>query len=203
MTKHRNVRVIGLTGGIATGKSTVASFFTEKGAVVIDADLLSREAVCPGSQALQAIVALFGPEMLLPDGSLDRKRLGRVVFAEIEKRRRLEEIIHPEIRRLAEERIAHAAETGHRVVFYMAPLLIESGASDRVDEIWVVTVSPNVQLKRLLERDGLSREEAERIISSQMPLAEKESHGRLVIDNSGTPEETRNLLAEIWSREIG
>lgn len=203
MTKHRNVRVIGLTGGIATGKSTVASFFTEKGAVVIDADLLSREAVSPGSQALQAIVALFGPEMLLPDGSLDRKRLGRVVFAEIEKRRRLEDIIHPEIRRLAEERIAHAAETGHRVVFYMAPLLIESGASDRVDEIWVVTVSPDVQLKRLLERDGLSREEAERIISSQMPLAEKESHGRLVIDNSGTPEETRNLLAEIWSREIG
>lgn len=203
MTIRHNVRVIGLTGGIATGKSTVASFFAEKGAMVIDADLLSREAVSPGSQALQAIVALFGPEMLLPDGSLDRKRLGRVVFAEAEKRRRLENIIHPEIRRLAEERIAHAVETGHRVVFYMAPLLIESGASDRVDEIWVVTVSPDVQLKRLLERDGLSREEAERIISSQMPLAEKESHGSLVIDNSGTPEETRNLLAEIWSREIG
>jgi len=203
MTKHGAIRVIGLTGGIATGKSTVARFFAEKGAMVIDADQLSREAVSPGSRALTGIVALFGPEMLLPDGSLDRKRLGRLVFAEAGKRRLLEEIIHPEIRRLAEERIALAAKSGQRVVFYMAPLLIESGASDRVDEIWVVTVSPEVQLTRLIERDGLSRAEAERIISSQMPLAEKESHGRLVINNSGTPEETRRLLAEVWAREIG
>ena len=119
MTKPAGVRVIGLTGGIATGKSAVASFLEEQGAVVIDADKLAREAVRPGCSALERIVALFGAEMLLPDGSLDRKRLGHVVFADVDKRRQLEEILHPEIRRLAEERIAVLAAEGHRVVFYM------------------------------------------------------------------------------------
>jgi dephospho-CoA kinase len=141
--------------------------------------------------------------MLLPDGGLDRKRLGHVVFADVDKRRQLEEILHPEIRRLADECIAKLAAEGYRVVFYMAPLLIESGASNRVDEIWVVTVRPDVQLERLMARDGIGREEAERIIASQMPLAEKERQGRIVIDNSGTQEQTRRLLADIWSKEIG
>ena len=203
MSRHRGIRVIGLTGGIATGKSAVARFLEEQGAVVIDADQLSREAVSPGSRALEHIVTLFGEGMLLPDGGLDRKRLGRVVFADADKRRDLEEILHPEIRRLAEERIASLAAEGQRVVFYMAPLLIESGASDRVDEIWVVTVRPEVQRERLMLRDGIGREEAERIISSQMPLAEKERHGRIVIDNSGTQEQTRRLVADIWAKEIG
>lgn len=203
MAKYSNIKVIGLTGGIATGKSSVARFFEEQGAPVIDADMLSREAVSPGSRALKSIETEFGPGILLPDGGLDRKRLGRLVFADAAKRRWLEEIIHPEIKRLAEERIALAAKSGYRVLFYVAPLLIESGVSDRVDEIWVVTVRPEVQLARLMARDSLGREEAGRIISSQMPLAEKESHGRVVIDNSGTPEETRRLLSEIWAREIG
>lgn len=203
MTTYGDIRVIGLTGGIATGKSTVARFFEEKGAIIIDADQLSRQAVSPGSRALEQIAARFGPEMLLTDGSLDRKRLGRLVFADADKRRALEAIVHPEIRRLAEERIRQAAAAGQRVVFYVAPLLIESGAGDRVDEIWVVTVRQEVQLHRLMERDGISEEEAGRIIASQMPLAEKEGYGRIVIDNSGTPEETRNILTGIWAREIG
>ena len=203
MTRPEGIRVIGLTGGIATGKSAVACFFEEQGAVVIDADKLAREAVRPGSSALECIVALFGVEMLLQDGSLDRKRLGRLVFADAEKRRQLEEIMHPEIRRLAEERISALIAQGHRVVFYMAPLLIESGVTDRVDEIWVVTARPDVQRERLMLRDGIGLEEAERVIASQMPLSEKERHGRIVIDNSGTQEQTRRLLADIWSKEIG
>ena len=203
MTRLAGVRIIGLTGGIATGKSTVANFLVEQGAVVIDADKLSREAVRPGSNALERIVALFGVDMLLPDGCLDRKRLGRMVFVDPDKRRQLEEIIHPEIKRLADERIAALVAEGHRIVFYMAPLLIESGATARVDEIWVVTVSAAVQRERLMARDGIGREEAERIIASQMPLAEKERHGRIVIDNSGTHEQTRRLLAEIWLKELG
>lgn len=203
MTRPDGVRIIGLTGGIATGKSTVARFLEENGAVVIDADSLSREAVAPGSRALDRIVALFGADMLLPDGSLDRKRLGRVVFADLDKRRQLEEILHPEIRRLADERIDSLAAEGHGVVFYMAPLLIESGATDRVDEIWVVTVRPEVQRERLMARDNIGLEEAERIIASQMPLDEKERHGRFVIDNSGTQEQTRQMLADIWSKEMG
>ena len=114
----------------------------------------------------------------------------------------MEGILHPEIKRLAEERIAGAAAAGHRVIFYMAPLLIEAGVTDRVDEVWVVTVRPEVQLERLMVRDGISREEAQRMIDSQMPLAEKEKLGRIVIDNSGTPEETGRRLAEIWAQEI-
>jgi len=196
------IRVIGLTGGIASGKSSIARFFQAKGALVIDADQLSREAVEPGSRGLAEVVASFGEGVLADDGRLDRKRLGELVFSDSARRSRLEGILHPEIRRLAEERIACAAETGHRVVFYMAPLLIEAGATDRVDEVWVVTVRPEVQLKRLLLRDNISRDEAQRIIDSQMPLAEKERYGRIVIDNSGTPEETSRRLAEIWAKEI-
>ena len=203
MTKQNNIRVIGLTGGIATGKSSVASFFLEQGVAVIDADNLAREVVMPGSEALKRIVALFGNEILLPDGSLDRKYIGKLIFASPDMRRQLEKILHPEIKRLANELIARLANEGQRLVFYMAPLLIEAGATERVDEIWVVTVRPEIQLARLMARDSIGREEALQIISSQMPLAEKENHARLVIDNSGTPEETRLLLAEIWSKETG
>lgn len=197
-----NVRVIGLTGGVASGKSTVGHFFQDRGAVVIDADHLARRAVEPGSRGLERVVAAFGANILAPDGQLDRKRLASLVFSDPGKRVLLEEILHPEIKRLAESRIAQAAKGGQRVVFYMAPLLIEAGVTDRVDEIWVVTVRPEVQLERLMRRDGITRDEALRIIASQMPLAEKERHGRLVIDNSGTPEETAHLLAEIWAQEI-
>jgi dephospho-CoA kinase len=200
--RSTGLHVIGLTGGIASGKSTVARFFQSKGALVIDADQLSREAVEPGSRGLVEVVAAFGNGVLTPDGMLDRKRLGDLVFSDSQKRRQLEGILHPEIKRLAEERIARAAETGHKVVLYMAPLLIEAGATERVDEVWVVTVRPEVQLDRLVLRDGISRDEAQRIIDSQMPLVEKEKYGRVVIDNSGTPAETNRRLAEIWAREI-
>jgi len=196
------IRVIGLTGGVATGKSSVARFFEERGVPVIDADQLAREAVGPGSPCLTELAELFGPGVINADGTLDRKHMGSIVFGDADKRRLLEQVLHPEIRRLAEERIAHAAAAGRQTAVYMAPLLIEAGVTDRVDEIWVVTVRPDIQLKRLMARDGIGREEAERIIASQMPLAEKERHGRVVIDNSGTPEETRRLLAEIWEREM-
>ena len=197
------IRVVGLTGGIATGKSSVARFLMEKGAVVIDADELSRVAVRPGSPALNKIVAEFGAGMLLPDGNLDRKRMRSAIFGNDEKRHLLEQIIHPEIKRLAEEGIAAAAADGQRIVFFVAPILIEAGITDRVDEIWVVTARPEIQLQRVMERDGISSSEARKIIDSQMPLAEKERYGRVVIDNSGTPEQTRRLVDEIWEREMG
>jgi dephospho-CoA kinase len=200
--KPSGIRIIGLTGGIATGKSSVARFFQKKGALVIDADQLAREAVEPGSRGLAEVVAAFGSGVLTPDGRLDRKRLGALVFSDSARRSQLEGIVHPEIRRLAEERIASAAEAGQRVIFYMAPLLIEAGVTDRVDEVWVVTVRPEVQLERLVLRDGISRDQAQRMVDSQMPLAEKEKYGRVVIDNSGTPEETSRRLAEIWADEI-
>jgi dephospho-CoA kinase len=196
------MRVIGLTGGIATGKSSIARFFLDRGAAVIDADQLAREAVEPGSRGLAEVIAAFGTGVLVPDGRLDRKHLGNLVFSDSRKRIQLEGILHPEIKRLAEKRIADTAATGQRVVFYMAPLLIEAGVTERVDEVWVVTLRPEVQLERLEMRDRISRAEAQRIVDSQMPLAEKEKYGRVVIDNSGSPEETGRLLAEIWAREI-
>lgn len=197
------IRVVGLTGGIASGKSSVARMLAEKGAVVIDADELSRAAVRPGSPALARIVAEFGSGILLPDGNLDRRRMRSAIFGNEEKRRLLEQILHPEIKRLADEGIAAAAASGQRIVFYMAPLLIEAGITDRVDEIWVVTVRPEIQLQRLMERDAISSSDARNIIDSQMSLAEKERHGRVVIDNSGTPEETRQLVDAVWNREMG
>jgi dephospho-CoA kinase len=200
--RSSNIRVIGLTGGIASGKSSVARFFLGKGAAVIDADDLAREDVEPGSRGLAAVAAAFGPGILTPDGSLDRKCLGALVFSDNSKRSLLEGLLHPEIKRLAEERISCAAGAGHQVVFYVAPLLIEAGVTDRVDEVWVVTVRPEIQLERLMLRDGLNREEAQRMIDSQMPLAEKERYGRIVIDNSGSPQETARKLAEIWADDI-
>ena len=200
--RPNGIRVIGLTGGIASGKTSVARFFQDRGAVVIDADQLARSAVEPGTFGLERVVSAFGREILAPDGQLDRRRLAALVFSDPAKRVLLEEILHPEIKRLAEERITQAAEGGQRFVFYMAPLLIEAGVVDRVDEVWVVTVRPPVQLERLMQRDGIARDEALRIIASQMPLADKEKYGRIVIDNSGTPEETASRLTEIWAEEI-
>ncbi len=200
--KSAEVRVIGLTGGIATGKSSVGRFFQKKGALLIDADQLSREAVQPGSPALEKVSAAFGSSVLAPDGTLDRKHLRKLVFSDSAKRRQLEAILHPDIKRRAEEQIAHAAAEGHRIVVYMAPLLLEAGAADRVDEVWVVTVRPEIQIERLISRDAISRDEALRIVASQMPLADKERLGRIVIDNSGTPEETEHILNELWAKEI-
>ncbi|MDO9309644.1 MAG: dephospho-CoA kinase [Deltaproteobacteria bacterium] len=200
---YPGVRIIGLTGGIASGKSSVAGILEEFGVPVIDADQLAREAVSPGSRSLARIAEVFGDDVLAADGTLDRKRLGSLVFGDPEKRRRLEGILHPEIRRLGEERIAKEVAAGHDLLVYMAPLLIEAGAVDRVDEIWVVTVRPEVQLERLMARDGIGRDEALRIIDSQMPLAEKAAYGRVLIDNSGTPEETRRIVLNIWKKEAG
>lgn len=196
------IRVIGLTGGIASGKSSVARFFQDRGVTVIDADQLARCAVAPGSRGLERVLAAFGRELLAADGQLDRKGLAAQVFSNPDKRKLLEKILHPEIKQLAENCIAQAAEHGQKAVIYMAPLLIEAGVMDRVDELWVVTVRPEIQLERLMVRDGLARDEALRIIASQMPLAVKETYGRIVIDNSGTPEETASMLAEIWAEEL-
>jgi dephospho-CoA kinase len=126
-----------------------------------------------------------------------------MVFSNPEKRRLLEEIVHPEIRKRAEKQISEAHAAGHERLIYMAPLLIEVGANNRVDTIWVVTVQPKIQLERLMHRDGITRDQAEKIISSQLPLAEKERYGSVVIDNSGTKEETWKILESVWLQETG
>jgi dephospho-CoA kinase len=196
------MRIIGLTGGIASGKNSVARIMESLGAVVIDADLLAREAVVPGEDAYRSIVREFGDAALNPDRTINRKALGRIVFADPAARKKLESITHPAIARLAEQRLADLREDGVPVAVYMAPLLIEAGVTSRVDEVWVVYADRETQLERLIRRDGISREEALQRIEAQMPMEEKRKLAKVVIDNSGTPEETVQKVRELWEREI-
>jgi dephospho-CoA kinase len=196
------MRIIGLTGGIASGKSSVARILEALGVVVVDADQLAREAVAPGEEAYLSIVAEFGDGILNTDRSINRQALGKVVFADAAARRRLELITHPAIARLAEERLAALRNAGTPVVVYMAPLLIEAGVTSRVDEIWVVYADRETQVARLTLRDGLSRDEALQRLAAQMTMEEKRTYGRIVIDNSGTPEETERQVRDVWDREI-
>ena len=195
------MRVIGLTGGIASGKSTVAEMITGYGIPVIDADQLAREAVLPESSALRQIVAAFGGEVLQEDGSLDRAVLAEKIFSEPSARRTLEAILHPPIKVLAQKRLDDLRREGVPAVFYMAPLLIEAGVADRVDEIWVVYVDSETQLERIRQRDSVSREDAEKRLAAQMPMEEKKDYGRIVIDNSGDLEDLKSRVAALLMAE--
>lgn len=195
------MRVIGLTGGIASGKSTVANMLKEYGIPVIDADQLARDAVLPESPGLCQIVAAFGSEVLKSDGSLDRAVLAEKIFSEPAARVILEAILHPLIKELAETSLEELRSQGVPVVFYMAPLLIEAGVTNRVDEVWVVYVDRETQLERIGRRDALNRKDAEKRLVAQMPMDEKKGYGRIVIDNSGDLHELRFRLAAILLAE--
>ncbi|MBI4012531.1 MAG: dephospho-CoA kinase [Candidatus Rokubacteria bacterium] len=183
--------LVGLTGGIASGKSTVSRQLAELGCHVIDADVLAREVVAPGQPAWRAIVEAFGQEVLRPDGTLDRPRLAALVFADAEARRRLEAITHPAIQARRDAILAELAARGFDgLVVQDAALLIEVGAARRVDRLVVVYADRAVQLERLMRRDGLDRAEAEQRVASQMPLAEKVKLAHYVIDSSDSREET-------------
>ena len=166
--------VVGLTGGVATGKSTVAKMFKQCGAVVIDADQLARDVVKPGMAAWRVIVTLFGTTVLNQDRSLDRQALGSIVFHNPKKRRQLERIIHPRVAREQQRLVRRIAKGKPRaVVIYEVPLLFEAGVDKRVDKIIVVTADRETQIARMKKRNHLSRTEAIRRIRSQMPLAKK------------------------------
>jgi dephospho-CoA kinase len=195
----RSFLLVGLTGGIATGKSTVAAMFRALGCEVVDADQLAREVVEPGEPALDEIVAEFGPEVLRPDGRLDRKALGAVVFSDPARRRRLEAILHPRIRQRLAERLAALAAAGFRgLVVFDAALLVETGAAALMDRLVVVVADEATQLARLMARDGLSREEAQQRLRSQLPLADKVRHAHYVIDNSGDRAATAAQVREVY-----
>ncbi|MDQ6713356.1 MAG: dephospho-CoA kinase [Candidatus Dormibacteraeota bacterium] len=191
------MRVLGLTGGIGSGKSVVASIFAQLGADVIDADQLAREVVEPGQPALEEIAKAFGRGILLPDGHLNRGKLGRIIFADPVARARLDAITHPPIReRLAAEIAARRSAPGVLVVDI--PLLYESDRTTTVETVLVVWVDPNTQLRRLIERDGLGEDEARQRIAAQMPLDEKRVRADVVIDNSGSLETTRGQVEAIY-----
>lgn len=192
--------VIGLTGSIATGKSTVASMFMDLGIPVIDADRIAREVVEPGEEAYKKVVEAFGEEILLEDRSLNRPKLGRIVFSDEEKRNQLNSIVHPAIRkRMLEKRDAYL-KNGEDCVVLDIPLLFESKLEHFVDKIIVVYVDEDVQLKRLLERNQLTKEEALQRIRSQMPVKDKIELADAVIDNNGTIEHSFKQLKEILQK---
>ncbi len=194
----RPVLVAGLTGGIATGKSTVAGMFRELGAAVVDADAIVHELLGPGGKAVPAIVDTWGGGVLAPDGGVDRARLAEIVFGEERERRRLEAIVHPLVIAESRQRIAAlAAREGTDVVLYDAALLVETGRHDQFDRLVVVVADPAVQLRRLVERDGIDVDAAGARIRAQLPQSEKAALADYVIDNSGPWHETRRRVAEV------
>jgi dephospho-CoA kinase len=187
---------VGLTGGIASGKSTAAAELAAQGAVLVDADVLAREVVEPGTPGLEAVVARFGREVL--DGDrLDRAALGRVVFADPEARRDLERIIHPLVRARAAE--IEAAAGPDAVVVHVIPLLVETGQAGDFDLCVVVDLEPGTQLRRLQRRNGLSAEEAQARVDAQASRAERLAVADRVLDNEGGPEDLRRQAAALWS----
>lgn len=195
---------IGLTGGIACGKSTVAAMLVDKGAVLIDADRLAREVVEPDSPTLAQVVEAFGQAVLQPDGSLDRKRLGQIVFADEGARKKLESLLHPPIRALMRSRMAaYEQEDPARLVVVDVPLLYESGLAETFNEVMVVYVPSSVQLARLMERDGLKEEAAQQRIAAQLPIDRKKELADIVIDNSGTITETARQIDLFWRKRVG
>ena len=197
------MRLIGLTGGIATGKSTVAAMLSRRGARVVDADALAHEVVEPGKPALQSVVERFGDGVLLHDGSLDRARLAALVFADDAARKDLERITHPRIAELMQQRIATAFAHDAPAVILDIPLLFEGRREDTVEGVLVVWAPVAVQLQRLHERDGFDEVAARQRLAAQMPIDEKRQRGTWIIDNSGTIDETQRQVDAWWDDEIG
>jgi len=204
MSAPRKFLFVGLTGGIATGKSTVSSMLRGLGAEIIDADLLAREVVEPGQPAWHEIVAGFGRDVVNPDGTLDRKKLGAIVFANPERRKRLEAITHPAIRAGVQARLDELAARGFAgIVFYDAAILIEALGHKDVERMVVVITDEATQVARLRGRDGTDDAEGRRRIASQMPLAEKAKLADYVIDNSGAREATAAQVRRVFAALMG
>jgi dephospho-CoA kinase len=197
-TKDKSL-LLGVTGGIATGKTTVVRMLKELGAHVIDFDLLAREVVEPGKPAYKDIVAYFGEEILLKDGSLDREKLSSIVFQDIEKRKKLESFTHPRIYEASDKQVRKIVEKDPYAIIQLdIPLLIEQDLQHMVHKVLLIYASGEIQIKRLMERDGMSRDEARHRLRAQLPIDEKLSKADFVIYNERTLGETKRQVEELW-----
>lgn len=196
------MKLIGLTGGIATGKSTVASMLRELGAKIIDADELARQVVQPGQEAWQDIVSTFGAEILREDRTINREKLRKLVFQNETARQRLESITHPRIRALAEQRIQKLAAEGAEVIVYEAPLLFENQVHLWLRPVILVACDSETQKQRLQKRDGLNEKEIEQHLKAQMPLDQKRKLADFVIENNGDLENLRRQVREVWEKIV-
>lgn len=189
--------LVGLTGGIGSGKSTAARMLRDLGAVVFDADVLAREAVAPGTEGHRAVVERFGADVLAPGGELDREALAAVVFADPAARRDLEAIVHPEVRRLFAEG-SEAYRDSDRVVVLSAPLLVETGMHSAFEVLVVMAVPEPVQVERLMRDRGMSEEEIRARMEAQAPLEDKAAVAHILLDNEGSPEDLERQVDRIW-----
>ena len=189
--------IVGLTGGIASGKSTVGRIFRELGVHVVDADLVARDVVAKGSEGLAEVVRVFGEGVLAEDGSLDRKKMGAIVFADPEKRKQLEAITHPRIGARSMAELAALAQRGDAYGIYEAALLVENGSHRMMQALVVVAASADVQVRRVMARDGLSEQEARARLAAQLPLEEKIAVADHVIWNDGDQAALRARTEEV------
>ncbi len=196
------MRLIGLTGGIATGKSTVGRLLEARGARVIDADALAREAVQPGEPALDAIIERFGKDVIQADGTLDRARLGAIVFADAGARHDLDRITHPRIAELTAERIAAALDGDAPLVVVDIPLLFENARESTFEGVLVIYAPVGVQVERLRERNGLDETAALQRLAAQLPIDDKRARATWVIDNSGDRAATEEAVAAWWDEVV-
>lgn len=192
------MRVIGLTGGIAAGKSTISTALQHHGAVIIDADKVGHEAYSPGTDTWQALVDHFGKEIVTDSGEIDRRKLGGIVFADPQKRIELQDIVWPRMKEMMRRRLVDLRAQGVAVVVIEAAVLIEAGWTDIVDEVWVVQVPEQVALARLMARNGLSEVDALARIRAQLTNEQRATHAQRVLDNSGTVAEAEARVAEAW-----
>lgn len=192
--------IIGLTGSIASGKSTVSRILAECGAPIVDADLIARKIAKRGQAGWRGIVEAFGEGVLLPDGELNRMKVGEMIFRDAKKRAMLDAIMHPIILEQINTQIEELARAGHKAAVLDIPLLLELGWQDKVDAVWLVAVSPDVQKLRLMVRNDLTEEQALARIASQMSIAVKRKYADVVIENDGTVEETQTSVREHWHK---
>jgi dephospho-CoA kinase len=195
--------VIGLSGGIGSGKSTVSDMLRAKGAATVYADQIGHEVYRPGTQVWQQVVAAFGRRVVDDDGQIDRRKLGQIVFSDPEARRRLDAITHPPMEQMMTERLEELRRQGTGVVVLEAAILIEAGWAHLADEVWVTVASPEVAAQRSMERSGLSRERAEARIAAQLSNEERVKHAHVVIDTNCPLAEVAQRVDELWDDLIG
>jgi len=198
MNTDRKPYIVGITGGIASGKTTATDYLQSLGAMVLDADVESRAVTAPGGRALSAIREYFGDGVFCEDGTLDRHALGRIVFSDIAQRHALEAIIHPMVQHKMLSDINEAGRKGEKIVFLSVPLLYETGMDALCDETWVLSLDREMQLKRLMERDSIDYEAAVRRVNSQMSNEERNARATVIIRTSRTVEQTRAEIAALY-----
>ena len=197
------MKLIGLTGGIASGKTMITDYLAALGAPIVDADAISRRLTAPGSPVLKEIAEALGSDCLDEHGHLNRKKLAQLIFDDTANRLKLNQIMHPRISDATQAELKALADAGMPCAIYSAPLLLEGGGNSMADEIWIVALDPQEQIRRLMDRDGIDEEAARKRLAAQSSLAEKLARADRVIDNNGSRESAQGQAKALWEESCG